>query len=46
MMFLAKGIIIFKKKNHFKKIEFEDEKKAQRAYEKYKRKGMDVQLVY
>lgn len=43
---LARSIIIFGRKNKFKRINFHDEKKAQSAYEKMKRKGMDVQLAY
>lgn len=46
MPFLAKGFILFGNKNRFKKYIFEDKQKAQRLYEKMKRKGLDVQLCY
>ena len=43
---LARAILIFGRNNRFKRIRFQDEKKAQSAYEKMKRKGLDVQLAY
>ena len=46
MPILAKGIIIFGKKNRFKKILFEDKQKAQRQFERCRRKGLDVQYIY
>ena len=46
MPFLAKGFILFGRKNRFKKFIYEDKQKAQRLYEKMKRKGLDVQLCY
>ena len=46
MPFLAKGIMIFKRKNRFKTILFEDKEKAQRFWQRCKRKGLDAQLVY
>ena len=45
-MFMTRSLIVFKRKNRFKRYDFEDEKKAQRVYLKMKRKGMDVQLAY
>ena len=46
MPLLAKGIIIFHRNNKFKKILFKDKEKAQRLWDKAKRKGWDAQLVY
>lgn len=46
MPFLAKGFIIFGKNNRFRKFYFDDKQKAQRLYEKMRRKGLDVQLCY
>ena len=43
---LARTIIIYGRKNRFRKISFQDEKRAQSAYEKMRRKGLDVQLAY
>ena len=45
-MFLAKCFVLFGKNNKFKKYHFEDTKKAQRAFERLKRKGLDVQYLY
>ena len=43
---LARTIIIFGRNNRFRKINYSDEKKAQSAYEKMRRRGLDVQLAY
>lgn len=45
-MFLGKCLIVFKRNNRFKRYLYEDEKKAQRAYQKMKRRGWDVQIAY
>ena len=46
MPFLAKGFIIFGSGINFKKILFRDKKKNLRLYERLKRRGADVQLIY
>ena len=46
MPFLAKGFMLFGRRNRFKTYLFEDRKKAQRLYNRLKQKGLDVQLVY
>lgn len=46
MPFLAKGVMIFKRKNKYKTVFFSDKEKAQRYWVKCKRRGLDAQLVY
>lgn len=46
MPFLAKGIMIYKSNNRFKLHVFQNKEKAQRFWEKCKRRGLDAQLVY
>ena len=46
MAFLAKDIIIFKSHNRYKIHTFGNKEKAQRFWQKCKRKGLDAQLVY
>ena len=46
MPFLAKGIMVFGRRNKFKLHLFQAKEKAQRFWEKCKRKGLDAQLVY
>ena len=46
MPILAKGIMVFGRKNKFKIYYFKTREKASRFWKKCQRKGLDAQLVY
>ena len=46
MVFLARGVIVYGRKNRFKTHLFIDREKALRFWKKCQRRGLDAQLVY